>query len=116
MARSYVRQSVIFSIAEAGKFTRTSKRAVSKICNKYGAAGELTFEFNVPMDNVVLVQVAHGADHLGKHAPDELRAHGFRAGGCQVEEVSSRTIVQNQQCALFITTKSLELHKGRVID
>jgi hypothetical protein len=67
------------------------------------------------MNYIMLMQMAYSSHQLGEYSSDEPRGQRSSIVRDDFEQVAAWAVVQNQEGALFVAAKSLQLYKGWMI-
>lgn len=74
----------------------------------------LTLEFDVPVNDVLVVKIGHGAHKLGEHAADEGWRKKLAMTSRHVKQIPTGVVTKHEDCSGRLDTPGLEVHERRV--
>lgn len=74
-----------------------------------------TFELDVAVDDILRVQIPHRRDKFREDSAYESWNEEVVFQACQFEKISPGTVIEYQQCLLFICIEGFQVHQRRML-
>lgn len=76
----------------------------------------LTLQLHIPVYNPHLVQISHGAHHLGKHASQQSGSKSLAVCAGHVEQIPARAVAEHKDGTRGFDVPGFQVHQAGVMD